>query len=141
MTRVIADACRLLPSRQVFAVKIWSLSLTIHRPILTYGGKGCNRSGTKAEKHGIIYDARGKARLLSSEPRLGFPSIRLVIEAEGESLAKASRVNYSKIVTVEHYVNVFFIGHIRPDDLPIVSDAVNACWEPRVRSRRKISDI
>jgi hypothetical protein len=66
-----------------------------------------------------------------------FPAVRLVVEVEGESLAKASRVNYSKIVTVEHNVKVFFIGHIFPDDYQLASDAVNICWEDKVFQRKK----
>jgi len=68
---------------------------------------------------------------------MGFIPVRLTLEVEGESLAKASRVNYSKIVTVEHNVKVFFIGHIRPEDYQNVSDAVNRCWEDKIFQRKK----
>ena len=68
---------------------------------------------------------------------LGFPPVRLVLEMEGEDLAEASRVNYSKIVTVEHNVKVFFIGHVYPDDFQTVSDAVNHSWEDKVSRRKK----
>ena len=51
-----------------------------------------------------------------------------------EKLARESRVNYSKLVTVEHNVKVFFIGHIISDDVSIISDAVDKCW---LEKRRK----
>ena len=56
------------------------------------------------------------------------------MEVPDEKLAKESRVNYSKLVTVEHNVKVFFIGHIISDDVTIISDAVDKCW---LEKRRK----
>lgn len=107
-------------------------------PILTYGGKACKKKGVKAHKHGIIYALGHRAKPLENEPKLGFPPTRMRIEAEGEKLSKESRVNYSKLVTIEHNVKVFFIGHIISEDLDLVSEAVNKCWEDKVHhSRRK----
>jgi hypothetical protein len=108
----------------------------VFSPILTYGGKGCKKRGVKPQKHGIIHERGHKPRLLDNEPKLGFVSARMKIEAEGEKLARESRVNYSKLVTVEHNVKVFFIGHVVPDDWEIVRDAVNRCWEDKIHQRR-----
>ena len=101
------------------------------RPILTYGGKGCKKKGIKPEKHGIITEKGVRSKRLDGEPKLGFPSVRMKIQVDGERLAAQSRVNYSKIVTVEHNVKVFFIGAIYNDDYDLVVDAVNACWEAK----------
>lgn len=59
------------------------------------------------------------------------------IQVDGERLARESRVNYSKIVTVEHNVKVFFIGTIYGDDYDIVVDAVNSCWEAKNFFKKK----
>ncbi|KAI5458429.1 hypothetical protein BGZ63DRAFT_426831 [Mariannaea sp. PMI_226] len=109
-------------------------------PILTYGGKACNKRGVKPEKHGIVYERGHKARLLAGEPKLGFPSVKIQMTEDGEKLSKESRVNYSKLVTVEHNVKVLFIGRIVGSDWEIVSEAVNKCWEEKIHRKKKHFD-
>ncbi|KAK7420023.1 hypothetical protein QQX98_003029 [Neonectria punicea] len=106
-------------------------------PILTYGGKACSKKGIKPEKHGIVYEKGHKARLVSGEPKLGFAPARVEITQDGEKLSKESRVNYSKLVTVEHNVKVLFIGHVIAPDYDIVSEAVNKCWEEKIHHKRR----
>ncbi|KAH6603306.1 hypothetical protein Trco_008081 [Trichoderma cornu-damae] len=106
-------------------------------PILTYGGKGCKKKGVKADKHGIIHERGSKPRLLDKEPKLGFPPVRVEMKEEGEKLSKESRVNYSKLVTVEHNVKVFFIGSIVYNDWDLVSDAVNHCWNKKNHQKQR----
>ena len=99
---------------------------------MTYGKKACNKKGVKPKKHGIIYHKGQSARPLPDEPKLGFPPVKMKIYVPGEKLAKESRVNYSKLMTVEHNVKVFFIGHIVPEEYELVRDAVNKCWEEKI---------
>ncbi|KAI1462457.1 hypothetical protein F4805DRAFT_134667 [Annulohypoxylon moriforme] len=107
-------------------------------PILTYDRRGCLKKGVRPNKHGVIYMAGHKPRLLKNEPELGFAPVALQVYAEGETLAKESRVNYSKLVTIEHNVKVFFIGSIAQDDFENVRYAVNECWNKKLhRSSRK----
>ncbi|POR35735.1 Uncharacterized protein TPAR_04057 [Tolypocladium paradoxum] len=106
-------------------------------PILTYGGKGCKKRGVKPAKHGIIYERGHKARLLEGEPKLGFPPVKVEMTEEGEKLSRESRVNYSKLVTVEHNVKVFFIGSVVVNDWDIVQDAVNRCWSEKNHSKKR----
>ncbi|KAI4867745.1 hypothetical protein F4820DRAFT_467368 [Hypoxylon rubiginosum] len=107
-------------------------------PILTYDRRGCSKKGVRPTKHGIIYMAGQKPRLLKNEPELGFSPVALHVYAEGEKLAKESRVNYSKLVTIEHNVKVFFIGSITGQDFDHVRYAVNDCWDKKMhRSSRK----
>lgn len=54
-----------------------------------------------------------------------------------ENLSKASRVNYSKLITVEHNVKVLFIGRVVSGDWDIVTDAVNKCWRKKTRHKNK----
>jgi hypothetical protein len=73
--------------------------------------------------------------LLKHEPRLGFEPVALKMHSSvHEKLAKESRVNYSKLVTIEHNVKVFFIGNIASGDLRIVKDAVDRCWQHKMQS-------
>ncbi|KAF7559836.1 hypothetical protein G7046_g4305 [Stylonectria norvegica] len=106
-------------------------------PILTYGGKGCKKRGVKPAKHGIVYERGSKAMLLKDEPKLGFAPVQVEMTMEGEKLSKESRVNYSKLVTVEHNVKVFFIGNVAATHWDIVSDAVNHCWEDKIHHKRR----
>jgi hypothetical protein len=70
--------------------------------------------------------------LLKGEPELGFPLVRMAITAPGERLAIESRVNYTKLVTVEHNVKVFFMRSIvKSDYLEVVVKAVDKCWEEK----------
>lgn len=105
-------------------------------PILTYNNQACKKKGVKAEKHGIVYEKGKKPRLLENEPPLGFKPISVNISAEGESLSKESRVNYSKLITVEHNFRVFFIGHVADSDFRVAQAAVDTCWINKNRAIR-----
>jgi hypothetical protein len=53
--------------------------------------------------------------------------------AHGETLSLASRVNYSKLVSIEHNCKVLLIGKIRENEFSLVSEAVDECWSGRHR--------
>lgn len=106
-------------------------------PIFTYGNQGCKKKGVKPEKHGIVTLAGRRARLVSGEPTPGLPTVRMRMIAEGESIAWQSRANYSKLITVEHNVKVFFIGRVLEDDHQLVSDSVNKCWAEKTFYHRR----
>ncbi|KAM3452994.1 hypothetical protein MY3296_004097 [Beauveria thailandica] len=106
-------------------------------PILTYGGKACKKSGVKPEKHGIVHERGQKSKKLDGEPSLGFSPVRVEMTEEGEKISRESRVNYSKLVTVEHNVKVFFIGHVYANDWQIVGDAVNHCWNKKIHQKQR----
>ncbi|KAI0552529.1 hypothetical protein F4679DRAFT_592091 [Xylaria curta] len=108
-------------------------------PILTYDRRGCGKKGVRPSKHGIIYAAGQKPKLLKNEPDLGFDPVPLEIYAEGETLARESRVNYSKLVTIEHNVKVFFIGRIPYPYFDSVSYAVDKCWNDKMQKPSKKS--
>ncbi|KAH8160231.1 hypothetical protein CIB48_g8013 [Xylaria polymorpha] len=95
--------------------------------------------GVRPSKHGIIYAAGQKPKLLRNEPELGFDPVPLEIYAEGETLARESRVNYSKLVTIEHNVKVFFIGRIPYPYFDSVSYAVDKCWNDKMQKPSKKS--
>lgn len=87
--------------------------LTLHSPILTYGKQGTAKPGVKAEYHAIIYSSEKAPKELEKEPKLYKKPIRAVLK--NEKLRPESRVNYSKIYTVEHNVKVVFIGKIHKE--------------------------
>ncbi|CEJ82483.1 hypothetical protein VHEMI02543 [[Torrubiella] hemipterigena] len=104
-------------------------------PILTYGGKACKKKGVKPEKHGIIIEQGQKPRRLDGEPALGFGPVRMIMRQDSEKLSKESRVNYSKLVTIEHNIKVFFIGSVLASDYHLVGEAVNQCWSKKILSK------
>lgn len=82
-----------------------------------------------------MYEKNSKAKRMHKEPELGFSPIRIDLSAKNETISRESRVNYSKLVTVEHNVKVFFIGSIVTDDFDIVQAAVNTCWNDKIRDK------
>ncbi|KAK3359358.1 hypothetical protein B0T25DRAFT_95783 [Lasiosphaeria hispida] len=100
-------------------------------PILTYERRGCTKKGVKPQKHGIVYSEGARPSPMRNEPSMGFPPVRLRNDDLTERLAKESRVNYAKLVTIEHNVKVFFIGSIV--DFDIVNEAVDKCWYLKTR--------
>lgn len=67
--------------------------------------------------------------MVHGEPELGFQSVRARMYEASETLAKESRVNYSKSSTIEHNTPIYFIGEIVPEDWRIVKRAYDKCWE------------
>ncbi|KAI1300030.1 hypothetical protein F5Y03DRAFT_364814 [Xylaria venustula] len=104
-------------------------------PILTYDKRGCGKKGIRPSKHGIAYLTGRKPRLLKNEAKLGFEPVPVKMYAENETLAKESRINYSKLITIEHNVKVFFIGHVLYPYFDIVRHAVDECWAKKRSSR------
>jgi hypothetical protein len=110
----------------------------ISRPIYTYLQQGCTKPGIKPEKHGIIHEIGTPARLLKNEGPLGIDAIRMELSPglRGEKLHLASRVNYSKLTTIEHNVKVFFLGSIVQSDFDsIVRPAIDKCWGQKTHER------
>lgn len=103
-------------------------------PILTYGHQACTKKGVKPRKHGIVYASGTRPRMMPGEPDLGFEPVRLELTERTEKLDKESRVNYAKLVTIEHNYRVFFIGRIATSDFHnIVTPAVDYCWQNKNR--------
>ncbi|KAF4344253.1 hypothetical protein FBEOM_1647 [Fusarium beomiforme] len=107
-------------------------------PISTYGKKGCKKTGVKAEQHGIVAESSNRNPTgLSGEPKLGFPPVRVHIYEPNERISRESRVNYSKLTTVEHNVKVLFIGRVVTSDWDIVTDAVNTSWANKTHTHKR----
>ncbi|POS79376.1 hypothetical protein DHEL01_v202224 [Diaporthe helianthi] len=103
-------------------------------PILTYGKLGCLKNGVKPHHHGIVFENGQQPIRLPNEPSLRFEPIRMEMNP-GEHISEESRVNYSKLVTVEHNVKVLFVGNVLYEDWPIVQQAVDECWDSKKSHR------
>lgn len=88
---------------------------------------GCT-NGAPPNDHGIIYHNGSQPMLLRGEPELGFSPIRFHPSLH-ERIGEEARVDYSRLVTVEHNVAVSFIGAIAYKDRKIVEISVDDCWD------------
>ncbi|KAK8065648.1 hypothetical protein PG997_012395 [Apiospora hydei] len=88
--------------------------------------------------HGIIYSQGRRPGKVTGEKDLGYRPVSCTMYPH-EALVKESRVNYSKLVTIEHNVEVKFIGTITEGDFAIVQDAVDDCWRKKNRQANRDS--
>ncbi|KAK8058705.1 hypothetical protein PG994_009153 [Apiospora phragmitis] len=86
---------------------------------------------TDAAHHSTCVQGR-QPELVNGEKGLGFAPVSCTMNPH-EKLVKQSRVNYSKLVTIEHNVEVQFIGSITEGDFAIVTQAVDDCWNKKNR--------
>ncbi|KAF5580596.1 ankyrin repeat [Fusarium subglutinans] len=63
-----------------------------------------------------------------SEPELGLAPIRVALHEPDDIIREESRVNYSRLVTVEYNIKVLSIGRVLSEDWDIVTDAVDKYW-------------
>jgi len=66
---------------------------------------------------------------LPGEKRLLKKAVRVTGTSSEDRLNKASRVNYSKIYTIEHNLKVCFIGQIHKDSESVFFTAVKTTLE------------
>ncbi|KAK8101221.1 hypothetical protein PG999_011595 [Apiospora kogelbergensis] len=104
-------------------------------PILTYERRACTKPGIQPGTHGIIYSQGHRPTLLQGERDLGFQPVSCTMLPH-HTLDKESRVNYSKLTTIEHNVAVQFIGYITDSDFITVTEAVDECWGKKNRNTR-----
>jgi hypothetical protein len=73
------------------------------------------KSGVKQEEHAVIYTGDGPPPPLEGEEDIYKKPIKMIGNTKRDKLDPKSRLNYSKIYTVEHNVKVCFIGYIDPN--------------------------
>ncbi|KAF5543309.1 ankyrin repeat domain-containing protein [Fusarium mexicanum] len=76
-----------------------------------------------------IMGTNGESEILDPrEPELGLAPIRVALHEPDEIIREESRVNYSRLVTVEYNIKVLSIGRVLSEDWDIVTDAVDKYW-------------
>ncbi|CBF69602.1 hypothetical protein AN6373.2 [Aspergillus nidulans FGSC A4] len=80
--------------------------------ITTYHGRGVAKRGVDPDKHAIVHMRGTTPTLGVGEPRMAKEPLEVVPENPSENLDYMSRLNFSKIYTVEHNVKVLPIGRI-----------------------------
>ncbi|KAK4032583.1 hypothetical protein C8A01DRAFT_20339 [Parachaetomium inaequale] len=112
----------------VVIAKDESHSTCVQVSIRTYGGRGLLAEGLNPHKHGIIHEVGTNPRRLDGEPAAGYPPVRAAIFHQDKVMPVESRVDYSKLVRVEHNVPVLIMGEVVQEDFDDVSLAVDECW-------------
>jgi hypothetical protein len=111
-----------------FRVKLELVQTTdSNRPILTYGRQGCTKPGVKKIDHAVIYTGKPPPEIKGEN--LPNKAIEVLPNTARDKLAPESRVNYSKLYTVEHNVKVHFIGRIADSSRRRFMTEVDAAWD------------
>jgi hypothetical protein len=98
-------------------------------PICSYRHQGCFKPGIEVTAHAIAYMQGTQAQLLrrtendgiqlreSIEPASGMNPIEIIPANSYQRLSTSSRINFSKVQTIEHMVKVQDIGVVSPRSL------------------------
>ena len=106
----------------------------IFSPILTYQRQGTGKSGVLSQDHAIIYTGNDIPPLMQGESDSSLRGpIRVEPRTPRDKLDPASRLNYSKIYTVEHNVKVKFIGRIASGYQQSFMVDFDAVWESKTK--------
>lgn len=83
-------------------------------PLTTYGGQGTLKRGVNPDNHAVAYDSRRKPTTKAGEKMQKRP-FPIKVEDPQEKIDPMTRLEFSKVYTVEHNVKVLKIGRI-PDE-------------------------
>jgi hypothetical protein len=81
-------------------------------PISTYSGKGTSGLGPIAQEHSAIVVLDGEVQLHPDEKPLVRAPIRVKVEDPRLSIDAMSRVNFSRIMTIEYTHKVHNVGRV-----------------------------
>ncbi|EGP88788.1 uncharacterized protein MYCGRDRAFT_27543, partial [Zymoseptoria tritici IPO323] len=87
-------------------------SHSIALPIVSYGRQGASKRGVNPKHHAVIYTGKNEPLPFAMEHGLLRPGIRAVPDNPLDTLDSASRINFSKVYTIEHNVKVKSVGVI-----------------------------
>jgi hypothetical protein len=93
--------------------------LTHYRAIHTYQNQGTTARHARPRDHVVIYTGDKQPDLVEGEDQviLNRTPIMVTLDTRGEALLPTSRLDLSKLHTVEHNIPVAIIGKILPRDL------------------------
>lgn len=112
---VLAGACN------VHLVFFRSARTNPSSPIKTYNGRGITKRGLSQEvieAHAIIHMSTEQPARLQAENKLTKRPIAVDASSPRQKLDRLSRVNFSKVYTVEHYVKVMDVGVVAARSMP-----------------------
>lgn len=111
-------------------------------PIVTYAGRGVAKQGVRKSDHVIIYTGKEPSTAKPAEaPSPGelpmrAPSIRVDADSRIAYLDSMSRINYSKVYTIEHNVKVEVIGLVNEQSVGYLQTQFLAVWTSNEETQR-----
>lgn len=93
----------------------------IFRPVNTYGGRGVSKPGlSKADReaHSIIHMSDTEPRRLAEETNMNKKPIAVDKSSADQKLDEMSRINFSRIHTVNWNVKVMNVGKVARESMP-----------------------
>jgi hypothetical protein len=83
---------------------------------MTYQGQGLKKYGIIPEDHAVVYSHKGEPLITPGEETPKKP-IPIILEQEGEKLDPMTRLNFAKVYTIEHNINVAKVGRVPPENI------------------------
>ncbi|KAI0098742.1 P-loop containing nucleoside triphosphate hydrolase protein [Nemania sp. FL0031] len=100
-------------------------------PIHTYDGQATTRPGLNADDHTALVLKGCRPRLVEGESLTREP-LEMILENKSLDFEETSRVNFSKLYTVEYNVKVMKVGRIVPEHLPIINEYALQSWSREI---------
>jgi hypothetical protein len=88
-------------------------------PIQTYGEQGTTKPGIVPDDHAPLVELGSQLVLLPGE-HLSRSALHIHLENKSDSIHGASRVNFSKVFTIEYNIKVHTVGRIIVSDLRLI---------------------
>lgn len=136
-------------------------------PITTYKGQGTSKAGVNADDHAALVEKDHEVRFHAQEFRLKRAPIFAKVEDMSMSIHPMSRINFSKVYTIEYNLPVRTVGrvlpssiealenyfresmgvsekpesHSQPDTHPQLEDISDYCYSPLERNEIRLLQI
>lgn len=95
-----------------------NLTHCFHRIIHNYGGRGTREDGVHFKESAIVYTSSDPPPLLEAEQiSEKFASVRVIPRSPMDRLDTSSRVNYTKLYTIEYNIKMHVVGQIDIDHM------------------------
>lgn len=91
-------------------------------PIYTYNRRGVSKYSADAAKHSIVYTEGTRPMAAADEPRMSRAPIEIRPNSLEHRLDPMSRLNFSKLFTVEYNVKVLPVGKVTERSMPAFLD-------------------
>jgi hypothetical protein len=104
-------------------------------PIYTYGGQGAAKPGVRPQNHAVVFVEGGPRPVPAPNEMPGKEAVPIILENQKETLEPMSRIDFSRVYTVEHNLRVLKIGRISPNHLASFDNAfVESTFGPKSNS-------
>ena len=99
------------------------LCLSVH----TYRRRGTSKPGVRADDHAAVIPVGGSVKLHPEEKALSKEPIHVIVEDPTVTIHETSRVDFSRVYTIEYNIPVKKVGRVCPMDLHKFEDYFSKC--------------